>query len=509
MTEATSARGRRFELAVVGTTIAVDVVVLALVLHASRSQPLSSPEAARLGLASSPMSLSSAGLARLGASPLYTIALHAWTALVGDGNLAARSLSALCSVVTVPVVYLVGRRLEGPRLATCLLLLFVVSPYNALWGTTVSPAAMVVLLVFALSFAVQVALDRPSIARLGMVVVLAAALAWTHAWGVAVLAAAIAVGLGRWLMSRRHPLRRPGLPKVLAALVIGSLAVLPLLAAGSPLLSSDGFGTRPFRPATLLLEALNDFHDGTGVLLYLSLLLVVLGVFGVRRDGWRVDLDLHTVRDARPAALVLVVAMGFVSIAGLASKTTLQPGAVAAFFPFFLVLAALGLSRFSGRSLLVVGAAFAVIAAIGVGGVTGKTRTEAKGIVDAIARSARGSATVLVCPAALGPGVARVAPKGVTVLTWPELRAPAPSDALDSTRGTPPAADPARVASLQAGSKAGSSRLYFVQGAVHGASATECGSGLGAVGGADPVLLRGSPQEDAQSEPMLLYTARR
>jgi Dolichyl-phosphate-mannose-protein mannosyltransferase len=508
MTEASPGRDRRFELAVVGAAIAVDVVVLALVLHASRSQPLSSTEAARLGLASSSISLSSNGLERLGASPLYALALHAWTALVGRGDLAARSLSALCSLLTVPIVYLVGRRIEGPRLGSCLLLLFVVSPYNALWGTTVSPAALVVLVVFALSLAVQVALDRPSVARLVIVVVLAAALAWTHAWGVALAASAIAVGVGRLLLSRRVPLRRPGLPKVVTALVVGTLAVVPLLVARSPLLSGDGFGTRPFRPATLLLESLTDFHDGTGVLLYLSLLLVVLGVFGVRRDDWRVDLDLHSVRDARPTALVLVVAMGVVSVAGLASKTTLQPGAVAVFLPFFLVLAALGLSRFSGRALLVVGAGFAVIAAISLGGVAGKTRTEAGAVVGAVARSARGPATVVVCPAAIGPAVAR-ASKQDTVLAWPELRPPVPSDALDASRGTPPAADPARVASLQAASQAGTSPLYFVQGVVHGESGAECGSGLDAVAGADPVLLRNSPQEDAQSEPMLLYSGHR
>ncbi len=506
MTEPTSGRGRRFELTVVGVAVAVDAVILALVLHTARVEPLSSAEAARIGLASMHVSLSSSGLARVGASPLYTLALHAWTAMFGHGDLAARSLSALCSLVTVPVAYLVGRRIGGPRLGACLLLLLVLSPYNALWGTTVSPAALVVLVVFALSLSVQAALDHPSVGRLVLVVVAAAALSWTHAWGVALVAAAIAVGVARLLLSRRVPLRRPGLPKVLAALIVGSLAVVPLLIAGSPLLSADGFGTRPFRPATLLLESLTDFHDGTGVLLYLSLLLVVLGVFGVRRDSWRVDLDLHSVADARAPALVLVVGMAFVSVAGLASKATLQAGAVAVFFPLFLVLAALGLSRFSGRSLLSVGAVFALLAAISLGGVAGKTRTEADAVVDALAHRTRGPATVLVCPAAIGPAVARVAPDRFTVLVWPELRAPVPSDALDVTGSAPPGADPARVAALQA--RAGSSPLYFVQGVLRGVTGAECGSGLDTVGGADPALLRDSPQDDAQTEPMRLYTAR-
>ena len=360
---------------------------------------------------------------------------------------------------------------------------------------------------FALSLSVQVALDRPSVWRLLIVVVLAAALVWTHAWGVALIGAAIAVGVARLLWSRRVPLRRPGLPRVLVALVVGCLAVVPLLVAGSPLLGSDGFGTRPFRPATLLLESLTDFHDGTGVLLYLSLLLVVLGVFGVRRDDWRVDLDLHSVRDARAPALVLVVAMGLVSVAGLASKATLQPGAVAVFFPFFVVLAALGLSRFSGRSLLAVGAVFAVLAAVSLGGVAGKTRTEAGAVVDALARSARGRRPCWCAPPRSAPRWRGWRPTASR--SWRGRSCGRPFRRTRSTRRVARRRAPTRPGSRRCRRQAGSSPLYFVQGAIRGVTGIECGSGLDAVGGADPALVRGSSQEDAQSEPMRLYTGRR
>jgi hypothetical protein len=293
---------------------------------------------------------------------------------------------------------------------------------------------------------------------------------------------------------------------VVIAVAVGSLAVIPLLVAGSPLLGGDGFGTRPFRPATLLLESLTDFHDGTGVLLYTSLLLVVLGVFGVRRTEWRVDLDLRTVPDARAPGLVLGVAMAFVAALGLTSRATLNPGAVAVFLPLFLVLAALGLSRFSGRTLTVVALAFAVLAAVSLGGVAGRTRSEADDVVRPLLRATKGPVTVLVCPAALATAVRHAAPPRVTVLGWPELRAPVPADALDARSGTPGPADASRLAALQADH--GANPLYFVQGAVKGITGNECGAGLTAVGGADPRLVRDSDQEDAQAEPMRLSTRR-
>jgi uncharacterized membrane protein len=43
--------------------------------------------------------------------PLYYLLLHLWLRLFGDGPAAARSLSAVCSTLTLPVFYVVARRL--------------------------------------------------------------------------------------------------------------------------------------------------------------------------------------------------------------------------------------------------------------------------------------------------------------------------------------------------------------------------------------------------------------
>jgi mannosyltransferase len=61
--------------------------------------------------------------------PLYYASLHAWLAL-GHGEVALRSLSALLSVLTLPVVFLIGERLGGRALGLLSCGLLAVSPLH-------------------------------------------------------------------------------------------------------------------------------------------------------------------------------------------------------------------------------------------------------------------------------------------------------------------------------------------------------------------------------------------
>jgi uncharacterized membrane protein len=61
--------------------------------------------------------------------PLYYLLLHAWMCL-GDGEAAVRALSALCSTLTIPAVYLLGRRLLDERAGLLAALILAVSPFH-------------------------------------------------------------------------------------------------------------------------------------------------------------------------------------------------------------------------------------------------------------------------------------------------------------------------------------------------------------------------------------------
>ncbi len=61
--------------------------------------------------------------------PLYHLLLHFWMVL-GDDQATVRALSALCGTLTIPVVYLLGRRLADDRVGLLTALILAVSPFH-------------------------------------------------------------------------------------------------------------------------------------------------------------------------------------------------------------------------------------------------------------------------------------------------------------------------------------------------------------------------------------------
>ena len=62
--------------------------------------------------------------------PLYYSLLHCWMVALGDGEAAVRALSALFGTLTIPVIYLLGRRLADDKVGLLAALLFAVSPFH-------------------------------------------------------------------------------------------------------------------------------------------------------------------------------------------------------------------------------------------------------------------------------------------------------------------------------------------------------------------------------------------
>src|SRR6266516_4759506 len=62
-------------------------------------------------------------------TPLYGLLLHFWLQLFGAGIIAARSLSLLFFVLTVPVLYLLARSATSRSIAILTIVLFSLSPF--------------------------------------------------------------------------------------------------------------------------------------------------------------------------------------------------------------------------------------------------------------------------------------------------------------------------------------------------------------------------------------------
>src|SRR5215207_4062783 len=62
--------------------------------------------------------------------PLYYLLLHSWIAINGETPYYARLLSALFGTATIPVIYLIGKRISGAVVGLAAAVFLALSPYN-------------------------------------------------------------------------------------------------------------------------------------------------------------------------------------------------------------------------------------------------------------------------------------------------------------------------------------------------------------------------------------------
>jgi mannosyltransferase len=62
--------------------------------------------------------------------PLYYLLLHYWIALNGDTPYYARLFSALFGAATIPIIYLIGKRMSGVVMGLAAAVIFALSPFN-------------------------------------------------------------------------------------------------------------------------------------------------------------------------------------------------------------------------------------------------------------------------------------------------------------------------------------------------------------------------------------------
>jgi 4-amino-4-deoxy-L-arabinose transferase-like glycosyltransferase len=104
-------------------------------------------EAGRAAIAAQPLGTipSAVGVIEL-SPPLYHLLLHGWLRLVGDGDFAARLLSALLGTAAIPATYLLARALLDRRTALVAALLAAVAPLYVVYGREAAMYALFLVL---------------------------------------------------------------------------------------------------------------------------------------------------------------------------------------------------------------------------------------------------------------------------------------------------------------------------------------------------------------------------
>jgi len=378
-------------------------------------------EALTVNIASLSLGRIPSALRQDGAPPLYYVLLHGWMQIFGTGDLAVRSLSGLFSVANMPAMWWAGRRLGGRRVAWAAVLLLAANPFAIRYATEARMYSLVALESTLGVLAVLWALDSPTWRRLAPVAVLAAAVLYTHYWGIYLLAGgALVLVVRAWHGAR---LKSPE-ARLMGALAVGGALWLPWVPTF--LFQAAHTGTpwaTPAGPATLInlvTEYAGGSSEGPRILGIALTLLIALGTLGRAVDGRHVELDLRGQRGARPLLGLLVGAPALALVAGVASTSAFIPRYTSVVLPMFLLLAGIGMGVIVDRRIWACLMAALTLMGFGIASQSAlRNRTQAGQVAGYLAAAARPGDVVAFCPDQLGPSTARLLGSRFTYVAFP------------------------------------------------------------------------------------------
>jgi len=291
--------------------------------------------------------------------PLWYLLIWAWSRVFGSGMVALRFPSALAGVATVPLAWAIGRELvsdsaSARRVATASAVLVAVNPLFVWYSQEARAYALYVLLA-ALAMLCFLRAERdPTPARLAAFAVSGALALLSHYFAVFLL-----VPMVLWLLRGRARLRLAA--PAAAALAVLGLALVPLIAEqaghGTQWISAWALSNRVAAIPQYYLTGYSGEPLGHSIELLVALPLIV----GVGLGLWR---GLEAA-ERRGVALALALAASGVLIPlalAVAGADYLAPrNVVAAMIPLTAGLAAIVVSRRTGRAGLAA-AAFAAVA---------------------------------------------------------------------------------------------------------------------------------------------------
>ncbi len=442
----------------------VVVLVVAVVLRFWTSSDLWLDEALTVNIARLPLHEIPSFLRRDGSPPLYYYLLHFWISMFGTSDVAVRSLSGVFGVITLPLVWLAGKRLGGNRLGWIALLLLASSPFAVRYDTETRMYSLVAMLTVLGFLALDRSLRRPRPGNLIAVGAVTGLLLYTHYWSL-YLVGTVFLWLV-WETWRGRSEWRVGARASLIAVVVGCLTFLPWLPSfwfqtrhtGTPWATTASFAS--------MVSAVSSFAGGgtnSGrALALLIFALAGLGVFGLATDRRHIDLDIRTRPLARPLAVVVVGTLVAALAGGLLAKSTFDARYASVVFIPLILLVAVGVTSFLDRRVRVVILALAV--AVGLAGAipdVTTNRTQAGQVASAIATYAKPGDIVAYCPDQLGPAVNRLLPEGrYRQTTFPRRTGPVFVNWVDYSAAVKAASPPAFAQYLE--SMAGSGRQIFL-----------------------------------------------
>jgi len=495
--------------------------------------PLWLDEALSVNIASLPLADIGDALRQDGHPPLYYWLLHLWIDLIGTGDAAVRSLSGVFGLLSLPLAYEAGRRRAGHAAGMCVLALTAITPWCVRYATEARMYSLVLTLVFAGWLLADDLRQRPSRWRwLALAVVTGGALL-SHYWAIHLGIASVLLLAWTWWRAGRPnapigalgeqghtnaPIGalgpaevRRGVLRVATALAAGAMLFLPWVPAFLDQVAKTGTpwadAGRPTAAATELLGALGGgARYAEAVLFGIGFyVLVFVGLSLLPDDRRRAVVDFASVPGVRGEVALGLLTAAVGTGAGLLTQAAFQARYAAAFLPFLLVAAGVGLARLpSPWPRRLAAGAMALLAGVGLVANVVDERTQGEQVADSIAGAADPDDLVVICPDQLGPATLRSLPETITAVGLPAFERPVRIDWRDyeaRNEAADPAADVARILD-----DAGEGTVWMVLQVGYRTYEGYCEGVLGGLQAERPateLVLEGRPGE--VFEPMFLY----
>lgn len=422
--------------AVVGAAL-VAVVAGGVVLRFWTRSDLWLDEALTVNISRLPLGQIPGALRHDGSPPLYYFLLHFWMRAFGTSDGVIRALSGVFGALSLPLVYLAGRRLAGRTVGWTALALVATSPFAVRYSTEARMYMMIVALCLAGFLAVDAALRRPDPLRLVAVGVISGLLALSHYWSLYLIATTVVLLGWMWRREGGRGVRSPAALRTLLAVVAGTVVFLaPWLRIMAFQLRHTGTPWSGRANFSAMVNSVSDFAGGgssTGRALgLLFFALAGLGLFGAAVDRVRVQLDLRTRPLGRSMAWLSFGTLGLGVVTGYVAHSAYTARYTAVGFAFFILLVAIGVTTLADQRIryLVVGAAVAFGFGSSVPNVT-TNRTQAARIARSLDAHGVPGDLVVYCPDQLGPGTSRLLHGRFAQITYPRATGPARVDWVD------------------------------------------------------------------------------
>jgi uncharacterized membrane protein len=134
--------------------------------------------------------------------PLYYVILKGWIFIWGDSVASCRLLSAIFSILTLPILYFIGKEIKDERLGLIIIFLYSISPFSIYYANEVRSYSLIHLLfTISLYFAIK-CIKTPNISKnYTFIGIIGTLLIYTHYIGIIYL---VGLFLGIFIINKRH-----------------------------------------------------------------------------------------------------------------------------------------------------------------------------------------------------------------------------------------------------------------------------------------------------------------